>query len=172
MAPVPARVDDDHGPPLDLVEFDLDVWQRRWLKAYAEEGSVRGASRKAKIVSAYHYRWLKENPDYSAAYQQAREMYSDIAEGEIRQRGIAGWEKPLHYKGKLTGDKIREYSDTLALAVIKALKPEYRDGQQIAVGPAKIAIEIVNSAGNLTPGSTGSIEVNLSEIKQLPASEN
>jgi hypothetical protein len=32
---------------------------------------------------------------------------------------------------------------------MKAHDPRYRDGQQIAIGPAKIAIEIINSAGDL-----------------------
>jgi hypothetical protein len=123
-------------------DLNLDRWQKRYLLAYAESGSIRESSRRTKIVSAYHYRWLKDSPDYSVAYQQVREMYADVAEGAIRQRGIDGVLKPLSYKGKLTGDKVREYSDQLALAVIKALKPEYRDGAQVAVGPAKIEISI------------------------------
>jgi hypothetical protein len=99
-------------------------------------------------------------------------MYSDIAEGEIRRRGIKGYDKQLSYKGLLTGHKTREYSDTLAMAVIKALKPEYRDGQQIAVGPAKIAIEIINSAGDLTRSSAESNTIELNVSADLGALEN
>lgn len=142
---VPATVEQQHGPPTLFKELKLDSWQLRWLKAYALTGGVRAASRKAAVDSSYHYDWLRTSSDYSLGYQLAREAYADTAEGEIRRRGIEGTLKPLSYKGKLTGDKIREYSDPLALAVVKALKPEYRDGQQLTVGPTKISIEIATA---------------------------
>jgi hypothetical protein len=129
-------------------EGDLTLKQRRFLAGYALRGSIRGAMDASNVDSRWHYHWLATVNDYSCAFQRAKDIYSDVAEGEIRGRGIAGWKKPLHYKGKLTGDVVTEYSDALALAVIKALKPEYRDGQQIAIGPAKISIEISSPAAD------------------------
>lgn len=155
------RLEHDHGPPLAFNELSLDRWQIRFLQAYAETGGIRAAVRKAKISHVYHYRWMKECADYSLAYNIAREQYGDLAEGAIRERGIHGFLKPLSYKGKLTGDKVREYSDQLALAVIKALKPEYRDGTQIAIGPAKIEIEIIQAQ----PSGSESIAIDVSADK-------
>ena len=142
-------------------ELTLDKWQKRFLLAYAETGSIKETQHRTKINNCYHYRWLKESTDYSVAYAQVREMYADVAEGAIRERGIHGFLKPLSYKGKLTGDKVREYSDQLALAVIKALKPEYRDGTQIAIGPAKIEIEIIQAQ----PSGSESIAIDVSADK-------
>lgn len=164
-----ARIEHEHGPPLAFSDFSLDVWQTRFLQAYSEVGSVQGAGRQSKVHPSYHYRWMKENSEYSLAYGLARDIYGDIAEGAIRQRGIEGYKRELHYKGKLTGDKTTEYSDVLALAVMKALKAEYRDGNQIAIGPAKISIEITS------PQIQGSTEQNTEIVIQsaeLDTSEN
>lgn len=139
---VPARLEQDHGPPALFDGLSLDLWQSKFLQAYADTGSITAASHSAKVHTSYHYRWVKDCADYALGYELARNAYADVAEGELRRRGVMGWDKPLSYKGKLTGDKIREYSDALMQAAIKALKPEYRDGQQLTVGPTKISIEI------------------------------
>jgi hypothetical protein len=88
------------------------------------------------------------------AYKDAEAIFlSSHAEGAVVQRGILGYKKQLSYKGKLTGDETTEYSDALAQSYMKAHDSRYRDGQVIAVGPTKIAIEIINSAGDLTRSS-------------------
>ena len=130
----------------DIFDGDLTDKQRKFLAAIAKYGGVRQASFKANMPHSYHYKWLFSSPTYEINYARARSMYSDMAESAIMQRGIDGYEKPLSYKGQLTGDTVREYSDTLAAMVIKALKPEYRDGNQIAIGPAKISIEITQGS--------------------------
>ena len=90
MAQLPDRIEHEHGPPIPFPDLNLDSWQQRFLAAYADIGSVQGAARQAKISPSYHYRWIKENSDYSVAYTNAREMYADKAEGAIRGRGIDG----------------------------------------------------------------------------------
>jgi hypothetical protein len=146
---LPAVYEDDklprNLPP--LFDGDLTRPMRRWLRGITLYGTINGASRYSKLDSRWHYNWLKRYNDYSVAYEEAKRIFvSSQAEGAIVERGIAGYEKQLHYKGKLTGDKIIEYSDMLALAYLKAHDPRYRDGNQIAIGPAKISIEITQSS--------------------------
>ena len=124
----------------------LGYKQRKFLRGYTQAGTIRGAMTASGVDTRWHYHWLSTSNDYSVAFARAKDMFSDVAEGAIIGRGIHGYEKPLSYRGMLTGDTVREYSDALALAVIKALKPEYRDGNQIAIGPAKISIEITQSS--------------------------
>lgn len=172
---LPVSYDQDKLPRNLPAEFEGNLTRpmRRWLRGITLYGTINGAARYSKLDSRWHYCWLKRYNDYSVAYQDAKERFaSGQAEGAIVDRGINGYQKPLSYKGKLTGDTITEYSDVLALAYMKAHDPRYRDGQQIAVGPAKIAIEIVNSAGNLQPSSAQTTEIIINTGADLPAEEN
>jgi len=173
MAQLPAKIEVEHGPPVLFADYTLDSWMVRFLSAFAECGIIAEASRRSKINPCYHYKWVKTNSEYSMAYREAEAIFvSSMAEGAFVQRGIFGYKKQLSYKGKLTGDETTEYSDVLAQSYMKAHDPRYRDGQQIAVGPAKISIEITQGAGDLKQSlqESNTIEVNLSS--DLSALEN
>jgi hypothetical protein len=55
---------------------------------------------------------------------------------------------------------------------MKAHDSRYRDGQVIAVGPTKIAIEITGAAGDLTRDLTQPNNVEINVSADLPALEN
>ena len=121
--------------------------QRRFLAAYASTGGIRAAARLCGVDCRFHYLWLQrdESGSYAQAFDRARQIACDNAEDEIYRRGVNGYPRELHWKGHKTGESVTEYSDTLAMGFLKANREKYRDGNQLAIGPAKISIEIVNT---------------------------
>src|SRR5436305_1255580 len=81
-----------------------------------------------------HYDWAKADPEYAAAIASAFEDRADMLEEEAFRRAYKGVEKPVFQQGKKVGT-VREYSDTLMLALLKAHRPEkFKDRQEIT-GP-------------------------------------
>lgn len=98
--------------------------KREWLAAVATTGRILESQRLTGIDRRFHYLWLEKDPDYPAAFERAKEMACDNAEDEVYRRGFQGYERSLSYQGKLTGDKIKEYSDTCAALWLNGARPE------------------------------------------------
>ena len=71
--------------------------------------------------SAYNYR--ASDPVFAAEWDDAMEQAVDLLEAEARRRALEGCDKPVFYQGEQCG-VIREYSDTLAIVLLKAHRPE------------------------------------------------
>ena len=102
--------------------------QRAFLAAFREVGNVRLACEVAKVGRSTHYRWIGEDLKYRKAVELAKEEAGDILEAEVFRRAVEGVEKPIGwYKGQ-PGGYVREYSDTLLIFYLKALRPDkYRE---------------------------------------------
>lgn len=112
-----------------------------FLRCYAETGSVSRAAEAAKIHRSIHYRRLKEDPKYQAAFNAAHEVAIAVLEDEAIRRAVEGVEEPLTYQGQFqyadvdddgnpTGKPlaIRKYSDSLLQFLLRGAKPEkYRE---------------------------------------------
>lgn len=92
---------------------------RRGFTISAAARSV-GFSRRA----AYNNRDADEA--FAAEWDEAMEEGKDYLEQEARRRAVEGTVKPVFYQGEECGG-IREYSDTLLLAMLKAKRIEYRE---------------------------------------------
>ncbi|HET8626735.1 MAG TPA: hypothetical protein VFL91_04920 [Thermomicrobiales bacterium] len=79
--------------------------KRAFLAAFAENGNASRAAALAGVHRAQHYRWLAADPDYAAAFREAREHAADRLEEEARRRALAG-------------------SDTLLIFLLKGARPE------------------------------------------------
>ena len=77
--------------------------QRRFLVAFRECGNVRASCEAAGIARSSHYRWLDEDPEYSEAFEMAKDDAVDLLEAEVRRRALEGWEgnPPDGMKGNL-----------------------------------------------------------------------
>jgi hypothetical protein len=64
-----------------------------------------------------HYHWLREYPDYRAAFERAREPAADVLEDEAVRRAVEGVEKPVTVAGQK--ELIREYSDQVLMFLLK-----------------------------------------------------
>lgn len=95
-----------------------------------------------------------KSPQFAKAMSEALNKAEDALVVEMRRRSVDGVPKPAMYKGKICGDwlkdgrvvspdepgavftpiVLREYSDQLLLAMVRAHKPEYREKVAVGVG--------------------------------------
>lgn len=94
-----------------------------FLEALAEGLTVGGAADKAKISRKRVYAWREEDPDFAAAWNEAIEHGTDKLEDEAKRRGFQGSEKPVYQGGRHVGN-VTEYSDNLAMFLLKGRRPE------------------------------------------------
>ena len=101
-----------------------------FLSALADTGIILRACEVSDTPRTNVYRWRKE-PEFEAAFQSAIEEATERLELEARRRALEGTEKPVYQGGQLVG-YVREYSDTLLIFTLKALRPDkYRENAKI-----------------------------------------
>jgi hypothetical protein len=116
--------------------------KRGFLAAFSQCGNVTRAAEAADCDRHSHALWLKKDPDYAEAFEEARAMACDRIEQEIYRRGVEGWDEPAWYEGRQVG-VIRRYSDTLLIFLAKGMMPEkYKDRaeQNHTLSPAMQAL--------------------------------
>ncbi len=101
--------------------------QLDFISRLSEYVSVSRACRMAKIPRATIYRWLNNDVGFKGQYAEACEAALQRLEDEAIRRGFEGLAKPVYYQGKKIGT-VKEFSDTLLMALLKAKAPaKYRD---------------------------------------------
>jgi len=130
-----------------------------FLAAYAECGTITQAAEIAGIDRVTHYRWLKDDPEYAKAFEEAHEKSVERLEQEARRRAVEGWEEPVFHKGKVVG-KVRKYSDTLLIFLLKGAAPEkYKD--RVAnehSGKVEADVNVVHDLRKLDPKELAELE--------------
>jgi len=102
-----------------------------FLAEFGERGIVKHAAKAAGIDRSTAYRWYDEDAEFAAAWDDAQEQATDSMEQEAWRRGVEGFEKPVFQGGNEVG-RVREYSDTLLVLMLKANRPKkYRDTSSI-----------------------------------------
>jgi hypothetical protein len=110
-------------------------WKERFLKAFRLTGNVRQAALAAGVERCQPYHVFDKDPEFKAAFEEAREHAADRLEQEAFRRAHDGLRKPIAVNGKTHW--VREYSDTLLIFLLKASRPhKYRDNHQIALSNA------------------------------------
>jgi hypothetical protein len=99
------------------------LMQARFLKEFAACGTVTRASRAAKVGRRTVYDWLERDAAFRELYEDALEEAVDMVEDEARRRAIKGTLKPV-YQGGVQVGAIREYSDSLLLAILKGRRKD------------------------------------------------
>jgi hypothetical protein len=116
--------------------------KRGFLAAFSQYGNVTRAAEAAGCDRHSHALWLKKDPAYAEAFEQAKAMACDRIEQEIYRRGVEGWDEPVWYEGRQVG-MLRRYSDTLLIFLAKGMMPQkYRDRAEHshALSPAMAAL--------------------------------
>lgn len=99
--------------------------------ALAETGIVARACEAVGIARQTAYEWRAENPKFKENWNKALEIGITALEDEAHRRGFEGVDKPVFYQGVACG-AVREYSDTLAIFLLKAHSPEkYRERHDV-----------------------------------------
>lgn len=104
-----------------------------FLAALEQTGNV---TRSAELVGADRrmlYFAREDDPEFAKAWQKSLAIGIEFCEDEVRRRAFEGYEKPVFQGGNLVG-AVREYSDTLAIFLLKGAKPDvYRERQDVNV---------------------------------------
>lgn len=102
-----------------------------FILALAKTGNVSAACKKAKISRQTVYVHKREDPAFAELWREAEDIYVEVLEAEADRRAKTGTLKPVFYKGEQVG-QVREYSDTLLMFRLKALRPDkYRERADI-----------------------------------------
>lgn len=119
--------------------------KNKFLNTYLTTGTIGSAAQACGMTRQTHYNWLKEDPSYRRAFEEAKVMAGDILEEEAFRRAVEGCEVGVYYKGRKV-DSYRKMSDALLILLLKGAKPDvYAERQE-----TRISGELtVNMAGAL-----------------------
>jgi hypothetical protein len=104
------------------------------------------ALKAAGATAAQLARWREDDAAFCVEERWIREGIADQLEAEAVRRAFRGVKRPV-YQGGLLAGYLTEYSDTLLVFVLKAMRPErFRDRAEISVSP------IVKVVAGFDPG--------------------
>lgn len=102
-------------------------WQQKFLEVFLDTGLVTEACKEAKIGRTTAYAERQRNESFALAWADIEAETTERMEREAYRRGVEGVEKPVFQGGKEVG-RIKEFSDTLLIFMLKARKPDvYRE---------------------------------------------
>lgn len=102
-------------------------WQERFLDQLRLVPNVTRACDVANISRQQAYRERGESETFAAAWEAALDEAIERLEYEMHRRAYEGTDKPVIYQGEIT-DTYKEFSDTLAIFLAKAHRPDkYRE---------------------------------------------
>lgn len=102
-----------------------------FILALAKTGNVSAACKRAKVSRPTVYRHKREDTTFAELWEEAEDVYVELLEAEADRRAKTGTLKPVFYQGKEVG-KVREFSDTLLMFRLKALRPDkYRENSAV-----------------------------------------
>lgn len=114
----------------------------KFLAHLAQYGFVTRAAKAAGIHRDTARDTYDNDPAFHKAWDDALSEYTERLEAEADRRAYKGTLRPVFHKGAKCG-VIREYSDTLLIFRLKALRPEvYKDRSESTVN-GNVTVEIV-----------------------------
>jgi hypothetical protein len=124
-------------------------WAPTFLAELAKSPNVSAAARAAGIGRKAAYAYRNADPDFASDWDDALEQSTDSLVGEAYRRAHEGTERPVYYKGAECGT-VREYSDSLAVFLLKAHRREvYGDTSKVQAehtgpggGPINVTIYV------------------------------
>ena len=142
----------------------MEALRAEFLKALSETANITISSQIADLPRRTAYRWLKTDPEFAAAWEEALEQATERLEEEVRRRAVDGVDEPVFHQGEICGCR-RKYSDNLLMFLLKKRKPEYRDN---APPPTPRRVTFIMQIGD-EKRHLGSFEPALIEGKAEPA---
>lgn len=107
-------------------------WRPVFLNELAATGNVFRSAKKARKPRSEVYKARDADPGFAAAWGEALAVAVEVMEAEAHRRAFSGTLKPVFQGGKRVG-AVREYSDTLAIFLLKAHSPKYRGLDRVVV---------------------------------------
>lgn len=108
-----------------------ETWRDKFLDQLRLIPNVTKACDYAGITRQTAYRHREEDEAFAAAWDAALDEAVERLEYEMHRRAYEGTNKPVFYKGEMVAE-MKEYSDTLAIFLAKAHRPDkYRDRSEV-----------------------------------------
>lgn len=102
-----------------------------FIEALSARGNVSEACKASGVARRTVYEWRDDDAVFAKMWDDALDQAADTMEREAWRRAVEGTDKPVFHQGQEVG-AIREYSDTLLIFLLKAVRPEkYRERQQV-----------------------------------------
>jgi hypothetical protein len=115
--------------------------KRAFLIAFTMQGTVLKAAETARVKRTAHYHWLKTDPEYAEAFEEAERLSADLLADEAFRRAVEGVKKPIYHKGEVVGYET-VYSDVLLMFLAKARNRQKYDDRAAAGVPPEINIKV------------------------------
>jgi hypothetical protein len=106
-----------------------------FIAVLADTCNVTAAAAAIGVSRQALYNRREVDAEFAAAWQAAEKLGVEGMKDEIKRRAFKGVLEPVFYQGTECGS-IRKYSDTLAMFLIKAHDPAYRDSSRVDIGNA------------------------------------
>jgi hypothetical protein len=105
--------------------------QEDFINSFCELANITKSAKASRIGRRTVYDWLETDKDFKIKFKKARKVAIGVLEDEAHRRAVEGIDKPVFYKGKRVRAKVKEYSDTLLIVLLKANAPKkYKDRVQ------------------------------------------
>lgn len=101
-----------------------------FLAVLADTCNVTKAAAAIGVSRQALYNRREVDKDFAAAWSAAEKLGVEAMKDETKRRAFDGVLEPVFYQGVECGE-IRKYSDTLAMFLIKAHDPTYRDSSKV-----------------------------------------
>jgi len=98
-------------------------WQPIFLDALKKSFNVTRAARAAGVSRKTAYQYRDNDGEFAEQWNDALGQGIDSAEAELYRRAVKGVVKPVYQGGAEVG-KVREYSDTLLIFLLKSHRPK------------------------------------------------
>jgi AcrR family transcriptional regulator len=113
------------------------LWQKGFLAALEETGSVTEAAKAANMGRSNVYQYRRSDETFAALWDQALDVAADVLEDEARRRAYEGVNEPVFHKGEKVGT-VRKYSDTLLMFLLKGIRPQKWRESRATIPPAEL----------------------------------
>ncbi|WP_250533966.1 terminase [Caballeronia sp. AZ10_KS36] len=101
-----------------------------FLAVLSQTANVSAAAEAIGVARQTVYQWRENDSEFASAWAKAEMLGVEGMKDEVNRRAFAGFDEPVFYQGAMCGS-VRKYSDTLAMFLIKARDPAYRDNSKV-----------------------------------------
>jgi len=114
------------APPTPLT----DERKAEFCALLLQHGNVATCCALVGISTTTLYRHKEKDPEFAAAFEEARERWRDTLRTEAVRRGRDGVLRDVRFQGEVVGQE-RVYSDRLLEVSLKANCPEHRESVHV-----------------------------------------
>jgi len=131
----------------ELQNLNMVVKDKPWIAPFLENlaktANVSASMRAAGVSRRALYDERRDNQAFAQAWLDALEDATDVLEAEIRRRAVEGTDEPVGWYQGNPGGYVKRYSDPMAMFLLRAHRPAYRDQHQHTIsGPDGGPIQI------------------------------